>query len=281
MQVIPNRATALRALETKRNELLLEDKKDEARQVESDRRLIAKADGDDLYQMTQLAQQKARKLENNILVKDARAGWPVGPIGFGLGLGGAAVGGVIGYTLDAVVHAPVEISLPVGMVAIIGGLMCAFIPDHFHGQYQNAQATAQAIDRNFSFIQSFTGAPQGKLAMADFQRLGAAREQELLVQGQPMRAADLRHVCDSVGELKLATLEESLDEVFRRAHDGPEQKRWEQVLGKVQDSPDVLGLVRSMLEVDTLSGALDGRGGSLEVRPDAVRIGSVTLRPKR
>lgn len=277
---MPSRATALRALETRRNQLMLEDRPEEARQVERDRRLIAKAPGDDLYEMTRLAQETSRRMENHVLARDARAGWPMGPIGLGLGLAGAAVGGAIGWSLESLLHAPVEVSLPLGLVSVVGGMACALIPEHFHRQGEKARETSGAIERNFALIQGFTATPEteGRLPMGDFVRLGAARERELLRQGEPVKAAELRHVCDSLEKLSFSTLEESLDEVYRRA---PDDRKYEQLLGNIQNSPEVLGLVRSMLEVDTIKASLDPRGSSLELRPDAIRIGSVVLRPKR
>lgn len=281
MQIVPTRATAVRALESRRNQLLLEDRKEEATTVERDRRLIARAPGDDLYQMAQFASEKAARIQGSALARDARAGWPMGPIGFGLGLAGGAVGGAIGYGLQEVLHAPIELALPIGLLSLFCGLGCAFIPEYVYQQGEKAAVTAQAIDRNYNLIQSFSGEPEGRLAMTDFVRLGAQRESELLCQGHPLRATEMKRVCTNLQSLAKPTLEESLDEVYRRAHDGPQKKHWEQILTTVQESPDVLGLVRPMLEVGNLSEGLESRGGSLEVRPDAVRIGSVVLRPKR
>ncbi|MCE7874705.1 hypothetical protein DYH09_30650 [bacterium CPR1] len=281
MQVIPTRAQALRALESRRNQLLVEDRPEEAGQVEKDRRLIARAPGEDLYQMAQLSQQRTRSLQSSVLARDARAGWPMGPIGLGLGLLGGGLGAAVGVTLESL-NAPIEIALPVGLVAIFGGMGLALIPEIAHRRGERAAETSQAIERNFSFIQSFTPPEQGagQLSMASFLRLAAQREGELLSEGHPLRASDLKLVSQSLQSLSCASLEEGLDEVFRRAQDGPDEKRWSTVLTIVQDSPDVLSLVRSMVEVDNLAGGLDGRGGALEMRPDAIRIGSVVLRPK-
>ncbi|GMU54637.1 MAG: hypothetical protein AMXMBFR33_37830 [Candidatus Xenobia bacterium] len=281
MQVIPTRANALRALESKRNQLLVEDRRAEAHQVEQDRRLIARAPGQDLYQMAQLSQERARSLQNSVLAKDARAGWPMGPIGMGLGLLGGGLGAAVGIALESF-HAPIEIALPLGLLAVGGGLSLALLPELVYQRGERAAETSRAIERNFSYIQSFTPPEQGagQLPMADFLRLAARREGELLSEGHPLRAADLKLVSQSLQSLNCPSLEEGLDEVFRRAHDGPDEKRWGTVLGIVQDSPDVLRLVRSMIQVDNLVGGLNGSGGALEVRPDAVRIGSVVLRPK-
>lgn len=281
MQVIPTRAHALRALESRRNQLLVEDKPEEAGQVEKDRRLIARAPGDDLYQMAQLSQERARSLQNSVLAKDARAGWPMGPIGMGLGLLGGGLGAAVGMVLESS-RAPIEIALPLGLLAIGGGLSLALLPELAHRRGERAAETSRAIERNFSYIQSFTPPEQGagQLPMAEFLRLTAQREGELLGEGHPLRAADLKLVSKSLQSLNCASLEQGLDEVFRRAHDGPDEKRWGTILTIVQDSPDVLGLVRSMVQVHTLAGGLEGRGGAMEVRPDAVRIGSVVLRPK-
>ncbi len=281
MQVIPTRAQALRALESRRNQLLVEDKPEEAGQVEKDRRLIARAPGDDLYQMAQLSQERARSLQNSVLARDARAGWPMGPIGMGLGLLGGGLGAAVGFALESS-RAPIEIALPLGLLAIGAGLSLALLPELAHRRGERAAETSRAIERNFSYIQSFTPPEQGagQLPMAEFLRLTARREGELLGEGHPLRAADLKLVSQSLQSLNCASLEQGLDEVFRRAHDGPDEKRWGTILTIVQDSPDVLGLVRSMVQVHTLAGGLEGRGGAMEVRPDAVRIGSVVLRPK-
>ncbi|MEW6284348.1 MAG: hypothetical protein AB1758_37380, partial [Candidatus Eremiobacterota bacterium] len=63
---------AVAALEAHRRDLLVQNRPDEAELVRQDLALIRKAPGADLYEMSRLAQDRAHRLGNSILAKDAR-----------------------------------------------------------------------------------------------------------------------------------------------------------------------------------------------------------------
>ncbi|MEW6284577.1 MAG: hypothetical protein AB1758_38545, partial [Candidatus Eremiobacterota bacterium] len=126
---------------------------------------------------------------------------------------------------------------------------------------------------------SWTPSGEGILPMGEFLQLGRSREADLLQQGLPSQAGQLRLVYQSLEALGVPTVEQAFDEMCRRADQGPDRKRWQQVLEVVQTSPEVLSLVESMASVKQLASA-QNQGGSLEVTGDAVRIGSVVLKRK-
>lgn len=283
MIVTPTRQTAVKALEARRRDLLLQNKPSEAEQVSHDLALIRKGPGQDLYEMSRVCQERADKLGNSRLARDVDMGWPSGPIGMGLGVGGALAGGGVGIALGAglgmLIGTPPGLAeFALGMTGLLIGMSAGFIPDRVKARAERYAETVQAIDRQYATVASYQPETGGQIPLADFSKVARLREDALLRQGLLSRAGELRLVYESLESLNSPTLEDAFSEMCRRHEDGPDKAKWERVMNAVTDGTEVTGVIASVAEITQLA---SNPKGSIEVTPDTIRVGAIVLKRRQ
>ena len=146
----PSKSEAVTRLRQIRHEHANHGRNEEALAVEKDLRLIERAPGEDLYTMARDAQDTAFRLERSLLYKDATHYFPAGPISMGLGVGGVAVGGALGWALAGLLKVdPTWLAVPLGLV----GSSAMFLPFMTQSRAERAREVVEAVDRRYLEVQ--------------------------------------------------------------------------------------------------------------------------------
>lgn len=269
------RAQVFQALEATRNRYLFGNQAEEAAELDDQIAYLGRVPGQDLNSMVETAEGTSARLNDALLVKDLRAGFPCGPVTLLGGVAGGLALGAGAATLAQLLKLSEGWTALAAVTAGLGGALLPMAVGMIQTQKLERMAgAAETLKKHRPEIIQHHERSQGPaLKVERFLTLARSAETDYLRQGKPSSAARISRVAGFVSD----TGRESLVEAFNHIHSQAlTDREWRERLTWMEQTPELPALLHSMSEVERLGGDAEA-GLEIEFEENSVTIGSVVL----